>query len=123
MVIVLSPSTAIGIACADAGPGGVPLQLLLLDQPLRNLRRVSYEGNMLQLLPDLSGYSRLQAMNLGDNQLSCLQGLRPLAMLKVLQAPRNFLVSCRGLEGAQAALRAARILKLHAANSSKQQHP
>jgi Leucine-rich repeat (LRR) protein len=74
-------------------------QLLQVDQPLRNLRRVSYEGNSLQMLPDLSAHSRLQAMDLGSNQLSSLVGLRPLAMLAVLKVPRNALRSCRGLEG------------------------
>ncbi|GLI64974.1 hypothetical protein VaNZ11_008382 [Volvox africanus] len=74
-----------------------------------NLRSADFSRNCLDMLRDLSAFSRLTHLSVASNRLERLgSGLLHLGMLKVLDLRSNRLVSCRGLEG----LRCLRELRL-----------
>ncbi|EFJ49288.1 hypothetical protein VOLCADRAFT_90064 [Volvox carteri f. nagariensis] len=65
-----------------------------------NLRSADFSRNCLDMLRDLSAFSRLTHLSVANNRIERLgAGLRNLGMLKVVDLSSNRLVSCRGLEG------------------------
>ncbi|KAG2447532.1 hypothetical protein HYH02_007456 [Chlamydomonas schloesseri] len=64
-----------------------------------NLRAADFSRNQLDMLRDLSPFSRLTALSAAHNRLERVgEGLNRLTLLKVLDLSHNRLVSVRGLE-------------------------